>query len=1256
MRDTHHLSPGESLSAQRGKRRRATILIFTVGVLTLLALVGVGLLASVRAQRNRTIIHRAGVTPSKLIDGVEKAVQGRLRDDLWSGAGGTAKYLNGSATAVPGDAREVNEPFDAPGPYDRWLASTTPYRVDPNTDPLVTGDDFLVWHHVSYLGSDLLVQASATAPEYNWPDNSRDPAALPNPTTFNGGIAINDAKLTDVPVSILPPMNYHPGLYPFGAAPQNAQPSAVPGQPANTPIPGSTTNVTIELARRIWQTRVDAVSPGWTATHRFPYFDTNQDDIVDLYDADGDGVPDSPISFVLPYSGNRVDGPREVYAVVRVVDNNSMVNVSTAGARDSNNNGTGNGTDPNDIFFTVSGTPNPDREFRGRRPWEICMDAARFVAPGASDASAALDSDIVNPPIQQLLGYRFTGNATATATFGGNYYNDVLRRLLVGGSWRAGDAYGLFRATDELSLRGRNGLSTYVGGGSGWRSDAELSLPATLGGRWRRFAAAEAYGPNGWIALLDSETIDRVTAFGADVPALRRPLLTSVGRVCDRFADPAVVPPEGLSTPLLPVAQGLFAEGAPIHVEPMRSYYDVSLDAEKQVVNEKIDLNATFVLDPYFSASSPNASKVPLIDPNSTARAIYLGNLMWAFMNAGNGGGLQVLRDPTAPATVVGATALAAQLAANVMDYRDGSGHPEPTVIECNPGGPLATPVAGLEAQPFITEVYAKCVIDVGGGTSLSRYAVEIWNPYSYQMTGYELRVEGATAPNSVPLLPIAGGQRLVLLSVDNLQFTAETGIGFSSPVQDDAALTQGVISQIAFNDGGQMQPRRVYLIRNDTSVSGTSTPWVCDGFIMNRAECVNGSWTPAVQPINPGDPPVTVRNFFQRQEVDPTSPNPFPGNINWKFTVGRSHVEHPAIDTDDQTLSAPNDAVMGEVIPSVWAFRDIGLTPVAGNFPDRAFESPIDLSRVLAFGNDYMDLNNPIFSIPNEPVSVPEKLALYQHRALPGPTQDRDRAIAGRLDFADVLAATPPTTPPTGQLLNFVTCSGTQFDGVDNNGRFGFDEVGEPHTTGVRQTGLINVNTAPVTVLRSVPWMLRVMPLLGNWDFAPAIVAQRENRNVEQMFGASVGPATAAPVAGSPFVTVADLLRASSARGTPFTAQFDVALFATAGFSPPPDNSVTMGRDYSPDYDRVYDGAVAAGQDIRARDLFVSRWANILTTRSDTFTVYVALIDENGRYLRRSRFVVDRSNTAAEDLSGRRPQMPTVVSRTDTDYYDDTR
>src|SRR5262249_18577192 len=160
-----------------------------------------------------------------------------------------------------------------------------PYRA--GSDPRFAPGDFLVWHHVSYLGADVLRDDGL----YNWPDSSLTPAAA-DPTTYDA-VATNDAKLTDVPVSILPPTYYDPAFYPFGAG--TPQPQNV--QPAN--IPGSTTNVPIELARRVWQTLPQA----WRDTHRFPYFDTNQDGYIDLYDADGDGVPDSPISFVLTYAG-----------------------------------------------------------------------------------------------------------------------------------------------------------------------------------------------------------------------------------------------------------------------------------------------------------------------------------------------------------------------------------------------------------------------------------------------------------------------------------------------------------------------------------------------------------------------------------------------------------------------------------------------------------------------------------------------------------------------------------------------------------------------------------------------------------------------------------------------------------------------------------------------------------------------------------------------------------------------------------------
>src|SRR5262249_38572656 len=151
----------------------------------------------------------------------------------------------------------------------------------------------------------------------------------------------------------------------------------------------------------------------------------------------------------LTYAGNRPDEPRNVYAVIRVIDNNSMINVSTAMARDSDGDGSVTSAD---TFYPLSG--NPDREFRGRRPWEICVDAPKFVAPGVAAAgitnySPALDADI-GVPVKQMLAYRSTGSFAAMPAMGGSYYDDVIRRLLVGGAWRSGlDSYGLFRAGDE---------------------------------------------------------------------------------------------------------------------------------------------------------------------------------------------------------------------------------------------------------------------------------------------------------------------------------------------------------------------------------------------------------------------------------------------------------------------------------------------------------------------------------------------------------------------------------------------------------------------------------------------------------------------------------------------------------------------------------------------------------------------------------------------------------------------------------------
>ncbi len=1276
------------LRQQSGKspspRRRATILIFTVGALTLLALIGVGLLASVRSQRGRVQLVRAAATPTALLDGVIENVRERLRADVWGDIPGTPTFLNRQLvppTPATSDGHETNEPFDAPGPYDRWLASTVPYlpRDTSAAGPIAfpTGniaqpsETTLAWRRVSYLGSDIPANGPPlTTKNFRWRFNSRTGADhVPNlpatpvvvyadrptvPLPPGETSSLQDVLVRTVPPDFSLPI---PGL--AGGSIHGAVQSVLGRNVITTPIAGSTTNVSIAEARRIW-----AAVPelrGGPATNRtaadFPYFDTNMDGEVDLYDADGDGVPDSPISLVLPWSSNRRDEPREVYAVVRIVDHSSMVNLNTAAAVDTDGDGNWDNTD---LMWHTPNPPTGDRQFRGRWPTEICVDGP-WAAPGANLAPV-VDNDR-GVRIQQLTGYRMSGDISNSPTFDGNgYVPDVLRRWLVGGSVPGlfATSYGVFDRLDEMALRGRNVLGAYRGGGSGNQAlqfgltpVLPNTIAAPVGGRWTRFALNETTGPLSWIALLETETmVNRRNVFGTfgpfstDIPALRRPLLTTASHVSDRAHAPTTQPFSGLY--LQSIVQPIVVQ--PLTLAPFGSS------------PEKIDINQ------------------PLDEFSSAERATYLGWLLWAMLNVSQGNlnqGLPVLSDPVDATSFGHPVRVAAQLAANLIDYRDSDS--EPTVIfstsTAGPLAPLATqPVIGLESQPFFSEVYALCVIDESGSTVLSRYAVELVNPYRQAMFGYRLKIGSDPASPILNLDPIPGETggvpgRLTVLSHD---WVGMFGTATPPPARQENEL---VLSQMVETSGGRMRPRRLYLIRPDVTIDGNPFPQACDAFIMDsaaRPEAVRGNWIEAVQPA-PGDPDDVQRNFFQRAElVNPAVPE----SLNWKFTVARSVARHGI---DQHTIGEPNDVAINdnEVIASVWTFRDFGLAP-GGVPPPRAFESPLDLARLLAFGHDGIDAST---SLPNEPLTVPEKLAFFMHSArinagaLPtgvGPA-DVMRA-AGRLDFADLL--TPVGRPRVSELFARLTCTGGQFDfwcdpsagtcrPIDNDGNGVPNDPGEFARVAFRQAGLINVNTAPAAVLRAVPWVTRIGPgsppdPATSWDFAPAIVSLRENRPLVSVFGndpEDMADLTGSDHAGRPFTSVADLLRvggAAAVNGLGFQdVRFDVQRFLMLG-GRSPDNLAAPTA--SPDFDRNADLTAAAANDIRTRDVYVTRWANLLTTRSDVFTVYIALIDENGRYLRRTRMVMDRSRTAIEDLIGRGPVLPTVEGRADDDYYNDMK
>ena len=175
------------------------------------------------------------------------------------------------------------------------------------------------------------------------------------------------------------------------------------------------------------------------------------------------------------------------------------------------------------------------------------------------------------------------------------------------------------------------------------------------------------------------------------------------------------------------------------------------------------------------SASRDYVRQVPggVNDPLPNNRRVDLNNagfvdLSKAFYNA------IPMNVPGFPAGAPGRRTVAAQLAANVIDYRDGDDTPyRPTILEMAAAG-LApgTTLFGVERQPFITEAWLRMEWDaaVPPGSVKQWSAIELFNPYktAISLVGYKLKV-GAGAANNFQNLPpgnmLPAGGRIVIVS-----------------------------------------------------------------------------------------------------------------------------------------------------------------------------------------------------------------------------------------------------------------------------------------------------------------------------------------------------------------------------------------------------------------------------------------------------------------------------------------------------------
>ena len=198
---------------------------------------------------------------------------------------------------------------------------------------------------------------------------------------------------------------------------------------------------------------------------------------------------------------------------------------------------------------------------------------------------------------------------------------------------------------------------------------------------------------------------------------------------------------------------------------------------------------------------------------------------------------------------------------------------------------------------------------------------------------------------------------------------------------------------------------------------------------------------------------------------------------------------------------------------------------------------------------------------------------------------------------------------------------------------------------------GLFNINTSPWWVLASLP--LLPNDIAGNSSFVAAAppLSQHNNdgipQNIENLAKAIVlwrdGDGTAAHLPHGPFRTIFDLNDVQDVTSGNYVFRDAIALLKNPAAPPPTYDPGNSDGDLSPHTgipDGVHDssnGVVIANApwDFEERYLMLDRISNLITTRSDSFTVYIVV--QGWRNVggttpqlvaqRRAAFIIDRSN-----------------------------
>lgn len=585
----------------------------------------------------------------------------------------------------------------------------------------------------------------------------------------------------------------------------------------------------------------------------------------------------------------------------------------------------------------------------------------------------------------------------------------------------------------------------------------------------------------------------------------------------------------------------------------------------------------------------------------------------------------------------------AAALAINTWDYFDAD--TEPTFSNDIYGVEGAytytgqTDVLGIEGQPFITEAMAKDIGDMDSPEQYDVYAVELFNPWPYQVTllsgDWGLGSGGNAPGNSIPgadvVIPPATTPGLLNADQSNIVVVSNVGAPGVAPGYTGAVILDVGLS---FSEGGSGSV--VSLWRRVPS--GGLWRKVDDiRMTLNGGE--DTTWLPAATP--------SATEVVQRRLLKVGAGV---ARSDWKFCVG---IEKKPV-SGLPTLGDQNVVPVTEVAGVPLLFNNSG-NPVS------AFPTTGSLLLVNSVANEgtrtFSDILVEDLGSSNDPYTVTAQRVDNGHMPIfdqeDGQTNNDDNQRANVWEPWDN-SAIDNKDLPWGQLVfDYFTVLPLEEVTVANQAKYAGLPLVEKVIDlrgnaiyGPRVKGRININAAPWRVMDGIPAIDNVGPLGGGqmpvqelddlltvpaalpngwfepnggvWsitmEFAQLIQSYRENRDVLGQL--QTPPMTSAlwPVAGG--------LRPSTTNGVrPDDGLLSVGELANVVIS-------AEGGWVPPDF---LSGVVPLVR--------ISDW---VTVKSNVFTVYTTVVDrEEDDGVIRSLTTIDRTNTLYTD------DMPVVVTQT---------